>query len=193
MFNVGEINYNRLWTVIAVPIVLYLMYFKVLPFIQTYLAPSPLSEAEIPMQGMNQITSVDSDRILQQLQTVVSPVWNVYIPKTLNSELIIVVKSLYNWLIIGSLLALSLKSDTRRGLALISGATLGVMVLAGPFYSFYYAYFSDTQYPAPGRFGLGLLPVAVVAVSTVMTKKSSYLMTAALSVYSYSYVVWLLL
>jgi len=193
MLGIREINYRRLWTLIAVPIVLYLIYFKIFPYIQNQIRPSPLSVADVPMYINNQVTEVDSERILQQLQTVVSPVWNVFIPQTLKSELVIVVKSLYNWLIIGSLLALSLKSDTRKGLALISGTTLGVMVLAGPFYSFYYAYFSSTQYSAPGRFGLGLLPVAVVAVSAVMTKKSSYLMTAALSAYSYSYVVWLLL
>ena len=169
------------------------MYFMIFPYIQTHIRPSPLSVAEVPMYGMNQVTEVDSERILQQLQTVVSPVWNVFIPQTLKSELVIVVKSLYNWLIIGSLLALSLKSTGRKGLALISGSTLGVMVFAGPFYSFYYAYFSNIQYAAPGRFGLGLLPVAVVAVSAVITKKSSYFMAVALSTYSYSYVVWLLL
>ena len=193
MFGIREFNFRRLGTFVAIPIVLWLMYFKIFPYIQTHIRPSPLSVAEVPMYGMNQVTEVDSERILQQLQTVVSPVWNVFIPQTLKSELVIVVKSLYNWLIIGSLLALSLKSTGRKGLALISGSTLGVMVFAGPFYSFYYAYFSNIQYSAPGRFGLGLLPVAVVAVSAVITKKSSYFMAVALSTYSYSYVVWLLL
>jgi hypothetical protein len=193
MVVIKERNYKKLFAFISVPVVLYLMYFIIFPFIQTHVAPISLSAAEAPMNGKNQVTEVDSERILQQLQTVVSPVWNVFIPQTLKSELVKVVKSLYNWLIIGSLFALSLKSNARKGLALISGATLAVMVLAGPMYSFYYAYFSNAEYPAPGRFGLGLLPVAVVAVSDVITKKSSYFMAAALSAYSYFYVVWLLL
>jgi len=67
------------------------------------------------------------------------------------------------------------------------------MVLAGPMYSFYYAYFSNADYSAPGRFGLGLLPVAVVATSVVVTKTTSYVLASMLAMFSYSYLLWLLL
>ena len=193
MFTFRDLNYKKICVFLSIPVVLYLMYFKIYPYIQTHLAPSTLSAAEAPMNGKNQTTGVDTNRLLQQIEKVVSPIWNVYIPPTLNTDLVRVLKSLYNWFIIGALFALSLKSNARKGWAIMSGATLAVMVLAGPMYSFYYAYFSNAEYAAPGRFGLGLLPVAVLATSIVIEKMSSYLLTSILAVSSYSYVLWLVL
>jgi len=193
IFAMRELNYRQLVVFLSLPIVLYLMYFKIYPYIQTHLAPSTLSAAEAPMNGKNQTAAVDSDRLLQQIETVVSPIWNVYIPHTLNTDLNRALKSLYNWFIIGALFALSLKGYVRKAWAIISGGTLAVMVLAGPMYSFYYAYFSNADYSAPGRFGLGLLPVAVVATSVVVTKTTSYVLASMLAMFSYSYLLWLLL
>ena len=192
-FAFKEMNYKKLSVFLSIPLVLYLMYFKIYPYIQSHLAPSTLSAAEAPMNGKNQTAGVDSDRLLQQIEAVVSPIWNVYIPYTLNTDLTRALKSLYNWFIIGALFALSLKGYARKGWAIMSGGTLVVMVLAGPMYSFYYAYFSNADYSAPGRFGLGLLPVAVVATSVVVTKTTSYVLASVLAMFSYSYLLWLLL
>ena len=187
-FEIGKIV-----VLMGIPVLMYFAYFRIFPFIQNHLQPKFGSTADYPMSSAHFTDDVSIDRMLQQVETVASPVHAVYLPYTVNTDIMRVFVSLLNWMILGSLAGLTFLKKSGSRLSVISGSTFLVMILAGPAYTFYYAYFSAANFSAPGRFGMSLMPFATLAIAAVLEKRLVMISTLIVAIASYGYLVWLLI
>jgi hypothetical protein len=108
---------------------------------------------------------VSIDKILGQLESTFTPVRNPYFSPPLRSQFTIAGIQLTNWLLIALMFATAFVVATSIRAIWWARVTLLMLLLAGPFYTFYFAYFSSRDYPAPARFALPLVPLMVVAAA----------------------------
>lgn len=118
-----------------------------------------------PMFVNHQTDEVSVDKILAQLETTFTPVRNPYFSPPLRSQFTIAGIQLTNWLLIALMFATAFVVATSIRAIWWARITLLTLLLAGPFYTFYFAYFSSRDYPAPARFALPLVPMMVVAAA----------------------------
>jgi len=193
ILGAAKIDWQKLVFALGIPVLIYFTYFKIFPFLQNHLQPRFGSTDEVPMTYEHATSGVDINKLLQQIESVASPVKVVYLPYTLNTALVRLSMTLLNWMINGSLVGSVFFKKVGSRLSILAGGTLISMILAGPFYTFYYAYFSDADFNAPGRFGMALMPFATVAIASVLEKRVVMVVIGTLAVLSYSYLLWLLL
>ena len=65
--------------------------------------------------------------------------------------------------------------------AWLSRLGMAAMLAAGPFYTFYYAYWSNADFPAPARFGLPLVSILVVVAAAALTTRAAIVITGAVT------------
>ena len=122
---------------------------------------------------------VSLDKVLDQLSATFTPVQRAYLPPLLRTSSILAFIFLTNWLLIGLLYASALGAAVGERMAWWARVVAVVLLAAGPFYTFYYAYFSNVDFPAPGRFALPLLPILmVVAADGLRTRAASWVAAA---------------
>ena len=159
-----------LLSIMAVVLISYKVFF---PGIHNFLQPQVGSVDEVPMYNAYVTSGVKWDRVVQQLGQVVTPIWNTYQPPFLRTEGIRMVMTISNWLVIGSLLHISFSKNAGQLVSKISSSTFTTFVLAGPLYTFIYAYFSGWDFAAPGRFGLSLLPFTAIPIAKSLEKRAT--------------------
>ena len=130
------------------------------------------------------VEAVDLDRVLSQLPSVFTPISNTYLSDPLSSQWAIAWLQLSNWLLIGLLAIAALAYVGDRDRSTMAQVTVVTFLAAGPLYTFYYAYFSNSDFPAPGRFGLPMLGVAAIVCATAVRTKAAVGVTAAIGVCS---------
>lgn len=145
-----------------------------------WLPPVP-GAPSAPMQTVNRSTGLSLDMVLEQVPRVFSPIQNTFLSFPLQSSITIVVLQLTNWLLLGLASVLAFGSAQDRSLVRLSRLVLIAMLAAGPFYTLYYALASSTDYPAPGRFGLPLLPALAVCAAGAIQVRAGLLAAGLLA------------
>ncbi len=75
---------------------------------------------------------------------------------------------LTNWLLISLMFITAFVVAATDRSAWWARVTIAALLAAGPFYTFYFAYFSNQDFPAPARFALPLVPLMVVVVAAAL-------------------------
>ena len=118
-----------------------------------------------PMFVNHRIDEVSIDKVLGQLSSTFTPVRNPYFSPPLRSQVTIAGVELTNWLLISLMFASAFVVATTDRAAWWARVTMAALLAAGPFYTFYFAYFSNQDFPAPARFALPLVPLMVVVAA----------------------------
>ncbi len=156
--------------------------------------PKPPGEPSTrPSNVVRQVTEVDLDRVLSQLPRVFTPINNTYLPPPLRTAFDVNLVQLTNWLVIGLIFAAALVYVAEQRTAWLARLSVVAMLAAGPLYTFYYAYFGNVDFPAPGRFGLPLLPFVLVMVATAMRTRASLVVSGVLGAAVFTTTSYLLL
>jgi hypothetical protein len=121
-----------------------------------------------PMFVNHRIDEVSIDKVLGQLSSTFTPVRNPYFSPPLRSQVTIAGVELTNWLLISLMFATAFVVAATDRAAWWARVTIAALLAAGPFYTFYFAYFSNQDFPAPARFALPLVPLMVVVVATAI-------------------------
>lgn len=152
--------------------------------IQDAVLPRVASMSSAPMFRDRASTEVDVslDKVLDQLTATFTPVQRAYLPPLLRTSSILAFIFITNWLLIGVMYATALGPAVRERMAWW-GRVIAVMLLtAGPFYTFYYAYFSNVDFPAPGRFALPLLPILMLVAAEGLRTRVAIWVAAAVAI-----------
>jgi hypothetical protein len=156
---------------------------------------------------------VNWDSVIQQLDTIFTPVNHAYVTSFLRSEHTYALQDVVNWLLIGSMFAVVIGVVSVRPGAAASGdvatedevtvadeqirwlTRFGMVTLlaAGPFYTFSFAYFSDADFPAPARFGLPLVVFLVIGLAAALTTRWAMAIASTVVVLASTNLLWLLL
>ena len=155
--------------------------------------PKPPGGSTRPSNVVRQVDGVDLDRVLSQLPRVFTPVGNTYLPPPLRTAFDVNLIQLTNWLLIGLIFAAALVYVARQRTAWLARLSILAMLAAGPLYTFYYAYFNNVDFPAPGRFGLPLLPFVMVLAATAMRTRASLVVSGVLGATVFTTTSYLLL
>jgi hypothetical protein len=126
-------------------------------------------------------SGVSFSRVLEQLNAVFTPVINPHLSTPLRSQLTIAGIQLTNWLLIALMFVAAFVLVGRARPAWLSRVGMAAMLAAGPFYTFYYAYWSDADYPAPARFGLPLVSIVVVTAASALTTRAAVVVTSGVT------------
>lgn len=121
-----------------------------------------------PMFTNHRTDSVSIDKVLEQLESTFTPVRNPYLSPPLRSQLTIVGIQLTNWLLIALMFSAAFVVAVGNRSAWWARVTMAALLAAGPFYTFYFAYFSNQDFPAPARFALPLVPLMTVAAAAAL-------------------------
>lgn len=127
-----------------------------------------------PMFTNHRIDEVSIDKVLGQLPSTFTPVHNPYFSPPLRSQLTIAGVQLTNWLLIGLMFTTAVILAANARTAWWARVTIAALLAAGPFYTFYFAYFSNQDFPAPARFALPLVPLMVVVVAAAIEQGRAF-------------------
>ena len=61
------------------------------------------------------------------------------------------------------------------------GVTMAALLAAGPFYTLYFAYFSNQDFPAPARFALPLVPLMTVVAAAALRTRAVFWVAASIA------------
>lgn len=161
---------------------------------------------------------VNWDRVIQQLDTIFTPVNHAYVTSFLRSEHTYALQDVVNWLLIGAMFVVVIGVATvRSGGSSADDVAPGVgvsapeitvadeqtrwltrfgvvtLIAAGPFYTFSFAYFSDADFPAPARFGLPLVVFLVVGLAAGLTTRWAMVIASTVVALASANLLWLLL
>lgn len=165
-----------------------LLRLEILDRVQDAVLPRVASMRRAPMfrDRESVVVDVTVDRVLGQLSATFTPVQRAYLPPVLRTTTTLAFILITNWLLIGALFQSALGAGTRRRLAWWGRATALMLLAAGPFYTFYYAYFSNVDFPAPGRFALPLVPLLMVVAADALRTRAAVVVVSAVAVASMS-------
>jgi hypothetical protein len=151
-----------------------LLQLEVIGRIQDSLFPRSGSMSRAPMfQGREKMHGVNLSRLLNELSSTFTPVQRAYLPPFMRTSATLAVIVLTNWLLIGAIFHTALGSETRQNIAWWSRILALALLAAGPFYTFYYAYFSNVDFPAPGRFALPLVPLLMIVAAAALRTRAA--------------------
>ena len=154
--------------------------------------PSPRT-VTAPMFSERRVAGVDWDRVLQQLGAEFTPVTSAYNPPFLRSQITYSFIALTNWVLIGTMFVTAVGLVAHRRTVWLTRVTMLALLAAGPFYTFSFARFSGADFPAPGRFGLPLIPLVVVGAAAALDGRPARIIAGAVAAASMANTLWLLL
>ncbi|MCB0965421.1 MAG: hypothetical protein KDB37_01185 [Ilumatobacter sp.] len=167
---------RRLAPLAAFPF-LYLLRVEIGPWVQdTLFPPAAVTsatdlEVSAPMFEAHRTTGVSWSRVFEQLGATFSPLRGPYLSPPLRSDATVLGLQLSNWLMIALMFAAAFLVVRAASLTLWARVLMLALLAAGPFYTFYYAYFNNSDFSAPARFALPLVPLmAVVTASALRTR-----------------------
>jgi hypothetical protein len=136
---------------------------------------------------------VEIDRVVSQIDANFSPVARAYLPPFMRTTYTVPLINLVNWVLIAGMFtaAIGFVEDRRHAWLARFGAV--TMLAAGPFYTFSFAYLTNTNFPAPGRFGLPLIVLAVIGVASSMRTRSAMVITGVVAGATILNTLWFLL
>ncbi len=134
-----------------------------------------------PMFVNHRIEEVSIDKVLGQLSSTFTPVRNPYFSPPLRSQITIAGVEITNWLLIGLMFATAFVVATTNRSAWWARVTIAALLAAGPFYTFYFAYFSNQDFPAPARFALPLVPLMAVVVAAAIEHGRTFWIAATVA------------
>ena len=127
------------------------------------------------MFAVHRTESVSFEKVIAQLSSTFTPARNPYLSPPLRSQLTIAGLELTNWLLIALLFSAAFIVVSGARLTWLSRITVGMLLAAGPFYTFYFAYFSNQDFAAPARFALPLVPLMAIAASSAIQRRPTLL------------------
>lgn len=125
------------------------------------------------------IDGVSWDKVLAQLETTFTPVRNPYFSAPLRSQYTVAGVQLLNWLLISLMFATAVYLAVSSRVAWWARVVMLALLTAGPFYTFYFAYASNQDYPAPARFALPLVPLMVVVAAVAIDRTKAFWVASA--------------
>lgn len=137
---------------------------------------------QAPMFTRVRTDGVDWGRVLGQLDATMTPVARAYLPPLYRTETTLAFIFMTNWLFIAALVGMSLVATGRR--ALLARVVTVALVLAGPFYTWYYAEFSQSDFPAPGRFALPVVAAMLVVAASAIRTRTAEIVAGTIAVAS---------
>jgi len=170
----------RLAPLLAYP-ALYLLRVEIGPRVQDTLFPAAsvtnASDLEVsaPMFEVNRTEGVSWSRVWEQFGATFSPLRNPYVSPPLRSDATVLGLQLSNWLAIALVFAAAFLVVGASRLSWWARVLMLSLLAAGPFYTFYYAYFNNSDFAAPARFALPLLPLmALVMAAALRTRAATW-------------------
>lgn len=160
------------------------------------------------------------DKVLAQLDTLFTPVNYAFVPNFLASQHTAALQEVVNWLLIGAMFAVAIRTTTPHVLSdtvhpddvvhpdprttsdtvrsddravWLTRFGMAALIVAGPLYTFSFAYFSNADFPAQARFALPLVTFLVLALAAALTTKWAMGAATTVVVLSSANLVWLLL
>ncbi len=127
-----------------------------------------------PMFVNHRTDEVSIEKVLAQLESTFTPVRNPYFSPPLRSQLTIAGVQLTNWVLIALMFATAFIVVVSARLTWWARVTVAALLAAGPFYTFYFAYFSNQDFPAPARFALPLVPMIAVVVAAALQSRAAW-------------------
>jgi hypothetical protein len=129
------------------------------------------SMGSAPMFVVHRTESVSFEKVIAQLSSTFTPARNPYLSPPLRSQLTIAGLELTNWLLIAPLFSAAVVVVSSARLTWLSRITVVMLLAAGPFYTFYFAYFSNQDFAAPARFALPLVPLMAIAAASAVQRR----------------------
>lgn len=126
-----------------------------------------------PMFEVHRTNGVSIARVLENLPSTFSPARNPYFSPPLSSQLTVAGAQLTDWLLIALLFAGAVVIGGRPDIQWWTRVTMLCLLAAGPFYTFYFAYFSNSDFNAPARFALPLVPLMAMCVASAIRTKAT--------------------
>jgi hypothetical protein len=183
----------RRLTPIAGLVLMLLVRQSIAPRIRDTFWPPAGSTAAAPMNSLFVTSEVSIDKVVAQLGSVFTPVNNPYVSPPLESLYTWAFIDLVNWLLIAVMFAGAFVVAGRAQIAWLARVGMAAMLLAGPFYTWYYAYYNHADFPAPARFGLPLLAIVVPVVGASLVTRPMRAVAAVLAAGAASNIVFQLL
>lgn len=129
------------------------------------------SQSSAPMFTIHRTTGVSVEKVIAQLSSTFTPVRNPYFSPPLRSQVTIAGVELTNWLLIALLIGAAVLVVCSDRLTWMARITVVMLLAAGPFYTFYFAYFSNQDFAAPARFALPLIPMMAVSAAAAVDRR----------------------
>ena len=155
--------------------------------IQNWLFPAAARDqaadrvSSAPMFTNHRTDSVSIDKVLEQLESTFTPVRNPYLSAPLRSQFTIVGMQLTNWLLIALMFSAAFVVVVGNRAAWWARVTMAALLAAGPFYTFYFAYFSNQDFAAPARFALPLVPMMTVVAAAALRNARAFYVAATIA------------
>lgn len=127
------------------------------------------------------VDGVSLDRLFGQVNAVFTPVRRTYLPDHFDESVVVMLMRFSNWLLVGLLFAAAFVFVRQHSTTLLTRLTIAALMLAGPLYTWYYAYFSNVDFPTPSRFGLPLLALTVVVAATAIRTRAALVASASVA------------
>lgn len=212
---------RRVLPLVAIPMVA-LFRLRLAKVIHRFLFPaSPRTNRANMFRDNAAPDGVDWDRVLDQIDTLFTPVNYAFVPNFLISQRTEAMQEIVNWLLIGSMFAVAIGAAGSRLIDGRPGPTaapdeshadapdgavvateqarwltrfgMAALIAAGPFYTFSFAYFSNANFPAQARFALPLMVFMVVGLAAALTTRWAMAIASTIVVLASANLVWLLL
>jgi hypothetical protein len=159
-----------------------------------WLPSSPRTVTATMFTGRPAEFTLDWGFILDQFGSTFTPLNRTYLPPLLRGDSTLIFLRLTDWLAIAAMLSIALTpSKIDRRVVDLARITVPVLLVAGPFYSWTFAYFSQLEYPAQGRFGLPLFAFMVVIVAASLKSRVATVVVGSVAAISMFNTVFLVL
>jgi len=141
----------------------------------------------------NASDGLDGEFIAAQLDANFLPITKAYLPPFLRTQYAFSFIQLTNWLLIGLMFVAAIETVRQRRAAWLARIGIVTLLLSGPFYTFSFAFFSDSDFPAPGRFALPMIVFIVVTAASAMRTRVAVGAAGTVAATSAGYTLFLLL
>lgn len=158
--------------------------FKVAAAVHRSWLPKSPREVTAPMfAGRDADTAIDWSLVLAQLDAIFMPVVRTHLPPVMRTEVISASVDVTNWLLIAAMFLTAVGAAATADVRSVWLTRVGMLTLlaAGPFYTFSFAYFSNVEFPAPGRFGLPLIVLIAIGTSAALRTRVALGIAAAVA------------
>ncbi|MGA9279530.1 hypothetical protein [Ilumatobacter sp.] len=186
-------TWKRILPLTVFPLVLALRLWFYRPLQQTLAPDSPVTnrptmyvDNALPTGG------IDWSNVLAQLDANFLPITKPYIPPFLDEPWTDVFIHLANWFLIGTLLIAAFRYLRDDRVVWLARAAIVTLLASGPFYTWSFAYFSEANFAAPGRFALPMIVFIAVVGAAAMRTRSAFVVGAVVAAGSLFNTVYLL-
>jgi len=127
-------------------------------------------------------SDVDWSLVIEQLGATYTPLTRAYLPPLLREPSTVAFIQLSNWVLIAAMAATAVFAvGASRSSVILARVTTPILLVAGPFYTWSFFYFSEERFPAPGRFALPMIAAIAVAGAAALTTRATRIIAGSVA------------